>query len=442
MPDIWSGLSATTQDLLILIALLCPGLILAVVLLRGYAPWSLLRALLGRQRWAAVTFTVLIAISVGLGVGLIAQERGLRDASARTTGKFDLIVSAPGSALSVMLGAVFLQPTEMPLLGGDAFNRIASQDRVGFAAPLAFGDSVDGAPVIGTTREFVTHLADGPITGQMFTSANQAVVGALSALEVGDHFKPQHGMIRHIEQGGADDFDHAEHDFEVEVTGRLPLTGTPWDHAILMPVEAVWQAHGLADGHAPENAGQLGGPFDADYFPGTPVVLVKPETLGASYALREAFTTSETMAFFPGAVLLRLHGLLGDVRQVMSLLALVTQVLVATAVMVGLVILTRLFARQVAVLRAIGAPARFVFALLWSFGLILILAGCVLGLGLGYGATVALSHVLSQQTDLAISAQLGWPELHMIAGFFGLTSLIAAIPALSALRQPVLDSVR
>jgi putative ABC transport system permease protein len=54
------------------------------------------------------------------------------------------------------------------------------------------------------------------------------------------------------------------------------------------------------------------------------------------------------MAFFPGTVLAQLHGLMRDVREAMSLLAVVTQVLVTVSILAGLVILTRIFARGLA----------------------------------------------------------------------------------------------
>ncbi len=78
------------------------------------------------------------------------------------------------------------------------------------------------------------------------------------------------------------------------------------------------------------------------------------------------------MAFFPGAVLAQLHALMGDIRQIMSVMAVLTQVLVTAGVLTGLIALARLFARRLALLRALGAPGRFVFAVVWSYAATLI----------------------------------------------------------------------
>ncbi|MEM9523453.1 MAG: FtsX-like permease family protein [Pseudomonadota bacterium] len=431
MRDLWSGLSATTQDMMILTALLLPSVAVAFAILHGHAPFPIARAMMRRLRWTNIVFVLLIGISIGLGVGLIAQERGMRQGSARAAEKFDLIVSAPGSEITVMLATVFLQPTDLPLLDGAGFAEIVRHPNVVLAAPLGFGDSVDGAPVVGTTAAFIEHLSDKRLDGRMFTSVEEAVVGALSPLALGSVFRPQHGFG-----------DGQIHDIDITVVGRLPLTGSPWDRAIVVPIESVWSTHGLADGHAPQDAGQLGPPFDPDYFPGTPSVIVIADQHWANYALRETFSTERMMAFFPGAVLIQLHDLLGDVRQVMSIMAVVTQGLVVAAVMTAVLLLVRIFRRQISILRALGAPHRFIFAVLWSYAATLILAGVGLGIVFGLAAVQVIGRVVTARTDILVTAGLGWPELHLIGIFTTLTLSIAIVPAWFAMRQPVLAGLR
>ena len=423
------------QDGVILLALLLPTLILAVILLRGHAPGRLVRALLWRFRWANVMFVVLIAIAIGLGAGLIAQERGLRQGTAQAADKFDMIVSAPGSEVTMMLAAVYLQPTDVPLLDGATYAEIEGHERVSFAAPLGFGDSFEGAPVVGTTAEFVTYLTEDRVEGRLWQIYEEAVAGASVPLEIGDVFEPAHGHGEAAEEGA--------HGVEITVVGKMPRTGSPWDKSILVPIESVWEVHGLATGHAPERADQIGPPFDAEYFPGTPAAIVKPASLGAAYGLRSEFTRDKaTMAFFPGAVLSNLYRIMGDVRQAMSLMATVTQILVAASVLLGLFILTRLFRRQTALLRALGAPPRFVVATIWSYAAILILVGAALGIVLGLVAASILSSVVSARTDILVTASLGWTEFHGIAAFVSLTTLLALLPALAVLRGAVTDGLR
>ena len=60
----WSDLSATWQDALICLALLGPGVVAGLVVLRGFAPWALVAAFLRRFVWTNLLFVILIAASV------------------------------------------------------------------------------------------------------------------------------------------------------------------------------------------------------------------------------------------------------------------------------------------------------------------------------------------------------------------------------------------
>lgn len=433
MIGFWNDLTAQTQDTTLFVTLTLPILLICVLLLRGFQPWPLVRAMLWRFRWANAIFVLLIATAVGMGIALLAQERGLRIGSAQAADKFDLVIAAPGSDFTMMLATVFLQPTVTPLLDGATFAEVANHPSVKSATPLAFGDSFDGAPVVGATADFVTHLAGGQIEGRMFANLEEAVVGAFIELPIGGTFEPSHGVGDAVEGG---------HGFDITIVGRMTPTGSPWDRALIVPVESVWDTHGLANGHAPEET-HLGAPFDPAYFPGTPAIIVEADSLAGSYQLQSQFTRDlETMAFFPGAVLSNLYRIMGDMRQAMSLMALVSQILVAASVLLGLFILSRLFARQLALLRAIGAPRRFVLAVVWSYANILLVAGSVLGVGLGLVASEILGQAVEARTQISVPTGLGWNEVHLVAGFVAATSVLSLIPAFLVLRGSILTAIR
>jgi putative ABC transport system permease protein len=433
--DLWANLPAGAQDVAIAALLLLPGLATGALVLRGYAPGRLVRAMLRRFSTANIVFVALIAVSVAIGVGLTAQERGLRQGSARAAAAFDVILAAPGSEITVMLAAVYLQPSDVPLLTGAQYAEVADDPDVALAAPIAFGDSFDGAPVVGTTAEFVTHLAGDLAEGRMFATSAEAVAGAFAPVGPGNTFTPAHG---HGPAAEADAHEGASY----TVTGRMAPTGSPWDRAILVPIEGVWEVHGLANGHALAEGDRIGPPFDADYFPGTPAILVRADALWGNYALQSRYSRPDIMAFFPGAVLAQLHGLMRDVREVMSLLALVTQVLLIVSILAGLMILTRIFARGLALLRAIGAHRRFVFAVVWSYSATLIGVGAVAGLALGWVAAFAFSRIVTARTDVFVTAGVTWTEVHLVAGFVSLAVVLALIPAWAATRRPLLTDLR
>ena len=433
MREVWESLPATAQDVAVLVALLLPVLLLGAALLRGHRPWPLARALLRRYGGTNALFVALVAVAVALGTGLTAQERALREGTAAAARPFPLVVTAPGSPVDMMLAAVYLRPTDAALLDGPTYAAIAGHERVRLAAPIAFGDSVRGAPLVGTVPGFVAHLG-ALAEGRGFERPNEAVAGALAPVAPGETFEPAHGVGRHAEAG-------AHEGVEIAVVGRLRPTGSPWDRAVMVPVETVWAAHGLPDGHG--RAGTVGPPFEPALFPGTPAVLVVGERPADAYALRADFTRAEgTMAFFPGAVLAGLHNLMGDVRGAMSLLATVSQALVAAAVLAGLFALVRLFAPRLALLRAIGAPERFAAAVVWLYAGTLVAAGAATGLLLGFAVAAAMSALVTAHTGVAVSARLGWSEWHAAAAFVSLGLLLALVPAWLAARRPVLRDLR
>ena len=435
MIDFWNGLAPWTQDSCILVVLCLPGLLLGATVLRGYRPWGIIRALIWRYRWTNLLFIALMGLSVGLGTALIAQERGIRSGMARAAEKFDLIIAAPGSRIDMLLAAVYLQPVDVSLLDGHVFQDLLNEPQVRLAAPIAYGDSYQGYPVIGSTHAFINHLTGGLTEGRIFQTTAEAVAGARVDLEIGTSFTPAHGQ-------GPQAADSAHDGMPIEIVGRMPMTGSPWDKAIIVAVESVWEVHGMGTGHADANPDQLGPPYDPAHFPGTPAILVRAENLWANYALASKYTRPDTMAFFPGTVLAKLFRLIGDIRQAMSLMAILSQALVAAGVLAGLVVLAKLFARRFALLRALGAPRRFVFAVMWGYTATLIFAGALLGLVFGYLAVSVISAQITRRTDIMVDAWLGWSEFHLLAGFITLVLFLALLPAFITSQRSIVTDLR
>ena len=224
------------------------------------------------------------------------------------------------------------------------------------------------------------------------------VVGADVALPLGERFSPLHG---HLPSAQASE--HSE--FQYRVVGRLPKLGNPWDRAIVSSIEAVWWIHSLPVGHRlderhlyPSTAGgapdlaavPIGPPFDRAELTGVPAIVAVPVSIAAAYQLRQKYRNHpDTMAVFPAEVLVQLYRLLGDVRDVVALLSVVTQVLVIGAVLLAVVASLAQRRRLIGTLRALGASQHFVFAAIWLNVALLLAAGAISGLGLGWAAAWA-----------------------------------------------------
>ena len=99
-------------------------------------------------------------------------------------------------------------------------------------------------------------------------------------------------------------------------------------------------------------------------------------------------------------------------------------------------------ARRLALLRALGAPGRFVFAVVWAYAATLIATGALTGLAVGWVAVRIISKVVTARTDILVSATLDWPEFHLIAGFVSLTVLLALVPAFMAMSRNIITDLR
>jgi len=147
----------------------------------------------GRAGIAAVV--AVIAVAVALGVVVTAQERALRQGSARAADSFDLVVGARGSPTQLILSAVYLQPTMLELLPGNEVLRLDAEGGVAWAAPLVFGDSWKGRPIVGSTASFVSAGGTRALAaGRMFAKESEVVVGASVPLGIGDLIAPAHGL--------------------------------------------------------------------------------------------------------------------------------------------------------------------------------------------------------------------------------------------------------
>ncbi|WP_026789558.1 ABC transporter permease [Pleomorphomonas oryzae] len=411
-----------------------------------------------RRLWAAsLVIVLLVALATALGVAVTLQERALRLGSARAADKFDLIVGAPGSETQLVLSSVFLQPAALPLMPGEVLTKLIADPHVAWAAPIGFGDNFIGYPIVGTTTALISGTTTGFTKGQMFAHEGEAVVGSGVDLSVGTEVKPMHGAAG---EGGETHADSIYH-----VVGKLQPTGTAWDRAILVPIQAVWHIHGLGEDHdhageanADHNAAAEGGeehhhghidadaPLDESFsrdVPGLPAILVKPKTIGDAYTLRQTYRTTEgTRAVFPAEVLTSLYATLGDARTVLMYVAYGAQTLVAAALMLIAVIHVAQRRKQIGALRAFGAPRFAVFGIVWLELLLLVAIGVGAGFGLGYGAAEFLAGLFTAQSGVHMPVEFTTSDAVLAATFLTVAALMAALPAALAYRQSPVEALR
>ncbi len=383
-------------------------------------PFLLIRGELKRSLAAVLAMALVLALASSLGVTVSISERAIRQGVARAGDDFDLLIGAQGSPVQLVLGAVYLRPESLQLVPHSLLETVQKQQGVLWAAPLAFGDRWNDAPIIGTTADMVLLGGKRQLSeGRVFSAPHEAVVGAAVSLSMGKTFSPLHGQLPAV------DSEHAHEHVRYTVTGRLPATGTPWDRAILVPVESIWEAHGL-------NATSSG--YSA--------LVVKPQSIAAAYRLRSFWTNNQFQGIFTGEVLTSLFATMGEIRNIMQYMAFSAEGVALCAALLAGFLAVSLRRKRLALLRALGAPGRYILVAVWLMVTLIIGMGGILGLILGRGTAQIIACLIQSGTGIVLPVALSLHEGMLFLGMLALGSLIALLPALASYRTSAGDTLR
>lgn len=406
------------------------------------------RNVMARPVQTAIALLV-VALATALFVTLIHLNEGLQRGIIRASDPFGvLVVGAKGSAQQLVLSTLLLQGVPVGNIPGEIYARLATDPRARLAVPIALGDNVGGARIIGSNSAFfeLRSTESAPpafqlAQGRSFRSDFEAVLGSKTAeglgLRIGDQFRAGHG----VEEGLEDDV----HDDAFTVVGVLQPSNTPFDAAVLTSVHSVVAVHedGTAasmevaaqdesDAHVDELSRIAEGQITA--------VLVKPSGFAeANEIWRDFYIGAEAQAAFPGAELGSLFDLLNQGQEILQLVAYLAGIMAALTLFLAIYSAIGARERLLAIMRALGAKRGMVFRLVLFEGLLIALVGAVLGRILGYVVAASIARQLSQQSAIPFSIEY-IPALEawfwIIPAALGL--LAGALPAWQAYRANIL----
>ena len=403
-----------------------------------------------RFRQTSLLLTVVsIAISVTLLLGVDKIRKETKSGFLNTVSQTDLIVGARSGPTNLLLYSVFRIGNATNNVSWDTYERIANMDEVAWTVPISLGDSHRGFRVMGTTQDYFEHYryADGkPLSfdaGGPFENVYGAVMGADVArslgYEVGDEIILSHGIVS---------ADFANHDDKPFTTvGILNKTGTPVDrtvHVSLAGIEAIhvdWQG-GSRSAVA----------LDADQvlkFDLTPTsitaFMVGLENRALTFRIQRQINDDSAeplTAIIPGATLAEFWRTISAIEQVLFVIS--GFVLVAGLLGMLTTILSTLNERrrEIAVLRAVGARASHVVQLIVLETLLLVTAGCALGVAMLYGLLFAARPIVADRfgVDLTVS-WLDSTQFAIVAGVVFGAVCVGLIPGFVAYRRSIQDGL-
>jgi len=401
------------------------------------------------RRTSLILTIVSIAISVTLLLGVDMVRKEARSSFVNTISQTDLIVGARSGPSNLLLYSVFHIGNATNNVTWESYETIAARDEVAWTVPISLGDSHRGFRVMGTTQDYFEFYQYGnkrQLTvdeGAVFEEVYDTVLGAEVArslgYEIGDEIIISHGLVS---------ASFAEHDDKpFTIVGILDRTGTPVDrtvHVSLAGIEAVhidWQ-EGSRSGLQLDAEQALVFDLTPTAITAFMVGLDNPALTFRTQREINEFGGEPLSAITPGSTLAEFWRTISTIEQVLFVMS--GFVLVAGLLGMVTTILSTLNERrrEIAVLRAIGARPSTIVLLIALETLLVVVAGCILGVASLYGLMALGRPFIADRVGIDIS--LPWLDatqgLILGAVVLGAT-VVSLIPGFIAYRRSIQDGL-
>ncbi len=402
-----------------------------------------LSSLLNRKTTVLLTaFSIAISVSIVLAVEHIRHE--MKNSFTHTLSGTDLVVGARAGRINLLLYSVFRIGNATNNISWQSYQKIARQKGVKWTIPISLGDSHRGYRVVGTNQDYFTFYGFGQkqslelSQGTVFKEVYDVVLGAEVAkklqYELGQKIILSHGI------GSTSLNDHDDKPFTV--VGILKRTGTPVDHSLHVPLEGIEAIHIDWRNGAPIK----GLSIDAQ------TALTKnlqPKSITAfllgldnrilTFRLQRQinqYRGEPLQAILPGIALSELWQSMNMVEKTLAFIA----ALVVSAALLGMttMILATLKQRQreFAVLRATGASAWFIVALIELETITIAAIGTVVGISFLWGSILIAQPWISEYYGVYLNHNILTPNTGLYAfAVIGISAILAIIPATLVYKQ-------
>jgi len=389
-------------------------------------------SLLSRKITVLLTvFTIAISTAIVLSVETIRHQA--KESFTQTLSGTDLIVGARSGPINLMLYSVFRVGNATANISWESYQALNKHSNVQWSIPISLGDSHQGYRVVGTSQSYFEHyqFANDQFLrfseGGRFEQVLDVVLGAEVAKRLGytlgDKVVLSHGI------GSTSFVQHEEHPFTV--VGILAQTGTPVDKSLHVSLEGIEAIHLRPGVNATDERALVPKSITA--------MLVGLDSRLATFKVQRQinqYKAEPLMAVLPGVALAELWQSMGLLERVLLLIAALVLVASLMGMMTMLLATLQQRQREIAVLRAIGAPARTIFNLIQIEVFAMTLVGVILGIALLAIGLMLAQPVLGAYMGLSLSINpFSLKVLLYIAGIIALAFVMACIPAALAYRQ-------
>ena len=387
---------------------------------------------------------VLFTLGIFIIVILILFSRQLEDQLARNTEGIDLVVGAKGSPLQIILCNIFHVDFPTGNISLEEAEKLVRNPQIKKAIPLALGDSYRGYRIVGSTLDYPALYSAELEMGKLWQRSMEVVAGANAArvlgMKVGDQFASQHGLS---EAGAAH-----EHD-QLTLVGILQPTNTVLDNLILTGIRSVWEVHEEHDeegdhAHEEDSDGKLSGLIPGLSLGGvedkeiTSLLIQFRSPMGAVMLPRLINDNTSMQAASPAFETARLFSIVGVGVEVVQGFAVVIIFIAALSIFIALYSALKERSYDLAIMRSLGATrARLFFSIILE-GMLITLAGSLLGFLLGHLALELMSVYFPEGSQANLTgAVILKEEWWVLLGGVFIGFMAAFIPAIWIFRTDI-----
>lgn len=400
---------------------------------------------------------MLIAFGTGILTILLLASTQISEKLDNNSKDIDLVVGAKGSPLQLILSSIYYIDFPTGNIPLKEAMELARSPFVKRAVPLALGDNYNGVRIVGTDSNFVSlyklKAAQGKIWEKDFETTIGAAVAKQEGLKIGDTFFGAHGL-----SSGS----HVHDEHEYKVTGILEPQGNVTDNLILTNVSSVWKMHEehdhdhesheghdhSTDAHQHDEAThQHDENCNHDHHEANAKADEKRELTSLLIQYRSPMSvamfpqmvneTTNMQAASPAQESTRLFSLIGVGVDTLQWFAVLIMLIAAISVFVNLYNSLKERSYDLAIMRTLGASRTKLFVIVIAEGIMLTLAGTLIGIVLGH---IVLEFIGSNQESG--QAQLSgfvllYDELYLFVAGLAIGIFAAIIPAIQAYRSNI-----
>jgi putative ABC transport system permease protein len=432
------------------------------------------------RRRALNTLLNILLLSFGIAtiVVLLLFSYQLEDNLYKNAEGIDAVVGAKGSPVQLILSGIFHIDAPTGNVNLKEARELMIHRMVASAIPQALGDNYRGYRIVGTTtaypERYGAELAEGTLWDHDFEVVLGSGVARAEGLQIGDTIVSSHGFSA---------AGHTHDDHDLHIVGIFKPTGTVIDRLILTGVETMWGIHephedhdhdqdhehdhhdhdhsrgssevahsGHSDthdhGHGHDHlrgryitdVSYLSEEYDDEQI--TTMLIRYSNPLAAAQFPRFVNENTSMQAAAPAVEITRLLNLLGvglDAIQIFAYILILASVL---GIFIALLNSMKERKYDLAIMRSLGGSRSKLFIHVILEGLLISVAGGLLGMLLGHAAVEGIGVLFEEAQQFAVSGRVfipgeGW--VLILAAGIGIVSSV--IPAIQAYRTDIAETL-